>query len=86
MLKTIAVTLALITTPLTAETEDPCPMLGELAASIMENRQVGTPISDMMAVAPDNDLVTSIVLQAYQEPRYSTEEYRQRAVDDFPTP
>lgn len=83
MLKAIAVTISLTTTPLTAETEDPCPVLGELSGVIMENRQAGTPISKMMSVSPDNDLVTAIILQAYQQPRYSTEKYRQRAIDDF---
>jgi len=73
MLKPLSLALTLITAPLMAqETEDLCPTLGDLAEQIMTARQNGAPLSDMMRIAGDNDLVTALVLEAYHSNRYTT--------------
>jgi hypothetical protein len=84
MLKPIILALTLLATPLAAETEGhPCEMLGGLAAQIMEARQVGVPLSDMMRISADSELIQALTISAYQSPRFSTDAYRQEAITDF---
>ena len=84
MLKPIILALTLLATPLAAETEEhPCETLGGLAALIMEARQLGAPLSEMMRIAADNELLKALTITAYQSPRFSTDSYRQEAIKDF---
>jgi hypothetical protein len=84
MLKPIILALTLLATPLAAETEDDhCKQLGVMAAKIMESRQVGVPLSNMMSIAADNELLKAMILSAYQSSRFSTDAYRQEAITDF---
>lgn len=84
MLKPIILTLTLLATPLAAETEDDnCKQLGVLAARIMEARQVGVPLSDMMEIVKGNDLLQALTIAAYQSSRFNTDAYRQEAITDF---
>lgn len=70
-----------------------CPTFGNLAEKIMEARQSGVSMSKLMAttdnVDEDGELMASIVRTliqaAYEEPRYSTEEFIARSVEDFRT-
>lgn len=67
----------------------PCGTIEELARSIMIARQSGASISRMMELAGSRgegtaaDMMRSIVLDAYDWPRFSGDEYRGIAVDDF---
>ena len=83
MLKVITFALTLVATPLTAETEDNCVSIGELAHAIMGARQSGVDLGRAMRLAGGNELVEAIVLMAYNEPRFSSDQYRQRAATDF---
>lgn len=65
-----------------------CPVMAGLAAAIMEGRQLGISMIDMMnAPGSDNaqakEISRSFVKMAYEKPRYSTKEYQKRAVEDF---
>jgi len=82
MLKATLTALVVTATPLTAET-DHCKQMGDMAAQIMEAREVGVPLSSMMDIAADNDLLKALILSAYQVPRFSTGDYRQEAITDF---
>ena len=81
MLKAITLALTLVATPLAAGTVD-CAQAGIMAGKLMQARQVGVPVSKVIEIF-DDDAMTAIILAAYQVPRFSTDEYQQRAVADF---
>ena len=84
MLKPLTLALTLLSAPLMAqETEDPCMVLGELAEQIMTARQNGAPLSDLMVIAGDDDLVTVLVLEAYSSQRYFSDRVRTEVIEDF---
>ena len=83
MLKAILVAASVNPTAPTAETEDRCEAIGELAGSIMTARQEGVPLSRMMGIANGNEGIIALVLQAYGQPRFSTNTVRMEAVADF---
>ena len=84
-MKTLTLILALaFTTPALAQTaSETCPPIGDLAESIMEARQSGAAMSDMMAVADGNEFVEGLVLTAFEAPRYTTPEFRRREIENF---
>ena len=54
----------------------------------MTGRQNGVPLTKMMEVANSdneqaNDLTRKIILAAYEQPSYSTDEIKQRTITDF---
>jgi hypothetical protein len=86
-LTALATILALLSPPLYAgdtmnKPSDICPKLGEFAHVVMSNRQGGVPLSAALGTT-DEDLLKSIILQAYTEPRWSTDASRLRAAQDF---
>jgi hypothetical protein len=66
-----------------ASTSTFCTVIGDLAEAIMTNRQLGIPMSRMMEINGADDLARLMVMEAYKEPRYSSDEYQRRAVQDF---
>lgn len=63
-----------------------CPSMGRLADSIMKGRQEGLAMSDMMGLAGESEvssLVRKMVIMAFEEPRYHSEEGKLRATQDF---
>ena len=62
---------------------DNCIFAGEVARSIMMNRQYGTPISEMLEIADGNDAFIAVILDAYSQTRYSAEVNRDRAAEEF---
>lgn len=85
--KTIAVIITLALPPAALaqnpDTDDVCRDLGELAHTIMVARQNGVPMNEIVRIVGESDLAVGIVLDAYNQPRYSTEEFRDRAAADF---
>ena len=83
MLKPIILALTLLTTaPAQAQPAD-CALVGDVAQSIMEERQSGVPMSDAMRVAGDNEALRAMVVAAYSYPRFSSDSYRKEAATDF---
>ena len=87
MLKTLAFVAALLPTPILA---DPCAELGQLAAGIMELRQMGTPVNELFNLfnGPETPpesraLMRQMILLAYDMPRFSTERIKSEAAADF---
>ena len=67
-----------------------CADMGNLAESIMVARQNGIPISQLVVIidaAEDspgaNRLYRSIVLEAYERPRFMSASSRTRSIEDF---
>lgn len=84
----------LLMMPLTVQAEEPiCESLAELAYAAMIGHQYGVPLSQMLGVvnnvAADNpqerEAATAIILKAYKQRRYHTDEHKMRAVQDFQT-
>jgi len=89
MLKPIISSIFLLfAQPLYAETTETspieqCMLAGELATAIMRAHQSGTPIADLIEIADGDDIIIALILIAYGQPRYGSQEYQQRAVEDF---
>lgn len=79
LLTSIALTLALAT----SAQADQCQDAGDLAEAVMTARQNGAPISQLMEIANGQEIIVQMVLMAYGEPRYSTDQFQSRAIEDF---
>ena len=93
-MKAITLTIFLLSgfaTPLFAQENTQsaiCPIIGELAETVMRNRQNGVSLSEMMGVANNADgvlqpVIREMVLEAYDGPRYSVPDNQDEAVQDF---
>jgi len=72
------------------QAESLCPSIGELAGLIMETRQIGARMSELMAIMPSGDenaelraVTRSMILAAYDSPRYYGDRARVEAVQEF---
>lgn len=62
---------------------DLCKAYASLARAIMRGRQDGGPLDGAMEVAKDSPQAQTLLVAAYELPRYSTPERQQRQVEDF---
>lgn len=71
--------------PRLADGQATCEKISKLARSIMTARQEGIDMAQMMHPGGEeaSDAARTLVLAAYDLPRYSSPEYVQRASDDF---
>ena len=69
--------------PAFAEEEDGCKVLGDLAHLVMERRQERVPMSDMMAIAADNDFIRQVVIEAYDRPAMNVAENQREMASNF---
>ncbi len=66
-----------------------CQILSVLATAIMDSRHAGVSMADSMEIAsraePESlaEAIRQVVIEAYSEPRYHTEELRKRTTEDF---
>lgn len=87
--KTIATLILVITLPVSAqnmsheEIDDICTKWASMAEGLMENRQVGVPMSDMMGISPNNTAWRTMVTEAYSQSRYSSDSVRIRVIEEF---
>lgn len=90
------VAAASITTVEAAETNDAaCKQIGELARTVMRNRQQDIPISQMIEAIEKTtqnnkgssrsmaQAIRALVIFAYERPSYSVESNREQAVAEF---
>lgn len=82
-----AVLLLAVSQPVTA---DVCDTVYEVSASIMNNRQLNTPMPKMMKIAASagaddklREFMEEIVVLAYKQPRYDSAKYQERSIRDF---
>ena len=59
-----------------------CDHMSDLAASIMRNRQAGVPASKMYKVT-ENKALQSMVLMAYDKPRFTVKSYINESIEEF---
>lgn len=85
----IAAMMAVLATPAVSGGVETCQHAAKIAGNIMQARQNGASVKDVigpiLSVTPEESqpLVSRIVTSAFEYPRYSSPEYRQRAVTDF---
>jgi len=68
--------LAFVSAPAFAQDDptQPCALVGEIAGQTLEAYTVGVPMSDMIEIADGDELLVAIIMDAYDEPRYSAPE------------
>ena len=66
-----------------AEEEVNCAYQGIMAELVMGGRQVGVPISEAIALAPNNASLKEMVLLAHEEHAWSTAENQEKAKREF---
>lgn len=77
---------ALLAAPATAQDLTPdemCAMLGTYAEAVMSARQSGTPLAAILETVSGEPVLRGLVMVAYDQPRFSTAEYQQEAIDVF---
>ena len=63
-----------------------CSLIDIYAKNVMEIRQMGGSMSDLMGMVDDGDykdLYETIIISAFEVPRYNTEKNKQNAISDF---
>jgi hypothetical protein len=60
-----------------------CKTWSETGGTVMRGRQNGAPMSRMMDAAGDSSIAQAIVMDAYKQPRYQTEDMQKKSVEDF---
>lgn len=88
-MKHLTICLALLASPASAnEPMELCAALGTMAENIMIARQNDVPISVSLGITnnveePYKSLATSVILDAYRSPGYSSQEMQDRAAKAF---
>lgn len=59
-----------------------CKQIESMASVVMKARQYNVPASKMMELA-ENELRVAMIEEAFSEPLYSSEEYKQKAIQGF---
>lgn len=63
--------------------KEKCATIARIATSVMELRQASAPMADVMKTADGNSAMETMIIQAYEVPRFSTAENKKRAASDF---
>lgn len=86
-MKKLLTAIALLSTSFIAQAEESkgmsCKEISEFAGSIMQARQQGTPMSDLYDIANGSKVIESLIILAYEVPKFNTAEYKQREVSKF---
>lgn len=77
----------LFATPLSAEEDVTrlCTIIGDVADQVMTAYYLNIPMSDLIEMGSDNDAFVTMVLDAYDEPRYSMPELVEDSKFEFRT-
>lgn len=83
MKKVIAVLLVSLSLTAQAKDEVSCDQIAELAGVVMNNRQIGVPMSNMWGIAKGNVFIEGMIKLAYDQPQFSTSRHQTQAVNEF---
>lgn len=84
MLASVMACGAVTAAPIKQSDIDDCKVFGQMASVIMDLRQMGAKMSDLMK--PDTDdagLENSLIVEAFSTPQYQTDKGKKQAVHDF---
>ena len=85
-MKKLLIALTIATLSFAASAEDKqsqCTEISDFAGNIMTLRQLGKPMADTFKISGGSKFVESIIIEAYEHPKFSTEEYRKESVSKF---
>ena len=77
-----AILLAVLLGASATAAADACKMTGDIAEKMMMARQLGVSMQSVMAAA-ESPLRKAMVMDAYEVPRYATDEFQKRKAQDF---
>ena len=84
MNKLILAALFLPTLAIAEETDfEICQSYSTYAEIVMENRQLGVDMASAYELVKDEKLLSTILMSAYDSPRYSTQVVKDNAISDF---
>lgn len=87
MFKKLLLATALLSTSAIANTQNEefksCKVLEQTAGLVMQARQDGMAMSDLLEAVQHNKLGQAVVIDAFKVSRYHTQSMKQRAVQDF---
>lgn len=84
LLTGILLALSISVTPAHADNQGvACMKLYELAATVMEARQVGVTLPDMVNAIGDDPFTMDMLKNAFKVSRYNGEDYQQKAIERF---
>lgn len=83
LLTTLALTATLSFSAIADDAVDFCVSYSEAAELIMTHRQNNKSMAELYKIAGDNDIIVTLLKEAYKEPLYSTAKYKSEAVDTF---
>ena len=83
-MKKLLLITALLSAPTYAE-DDFCTQMYNMGKVVMDARQKGVPMPDMIKTLPDDisEFLKPIVISAYEHPQYSTPQIKQKTINDF---
>lgn len=64
-------------------TDEECLRLYSLSELIMKSRQNGVPMPDVVKIFDGIETMRALVIVAYDEPRYGTDEMQARTIQEF---
>ena len=82
MKKTILALTMIASMPATAQVSEFCKSIADISETIMEKRQEGVKMIDMLELVKDNKAVETM-LDAYDFPKFSLDENKREMVSDF---
>jgi len=83
MKKSILAVTLLLSMPATAQVSEFCKSIAEISETIMQKRQEGVKMIDMLKPVKGNKAVETIVLDAYEGPKFSGDKNKRSTVSDF---
>lgn len=79
--------LAALFLPALALAEKPtfevCQSYSTYAETVMESRQLGVDMASAYEMVKDEKILSTILMSAYDSPRYSTQDFKDNAISDF---
>lgn len=63
--------------------KETCSMVSKLAEIVMKARQSGKAMSEVIKAAEGNEAYESVIILAYDKPRYGTAPMQQRTIEEF---
>ena len=83
MKKTILALTLIASMPATAQVSEFCKSIAEISETIMQKRQEGVKMIDMLELVKGNKAVETIVLDAYEVPKFSVDKNKRSTVSNF---
>lgn len=81
----LATTLAALSFTANAEEtkQSQCAEIADFAGNIMTLRQLGKPMADTFKLLGDKEPARTMIIQAYETPKFSGEKYKKEHIDKF---